>query len=761
MPRTHRSSKMISTKPAWVIALWIAILCASIPLANLASSRFGATGTVLRDSEAQRVAEILSDQFGSNDSDTTLVVGYSKSPTDDPQFLATYAVLVSELAALEGVVSLTRFDANLPIRLRSDPGAVENRTVTATIVQMGLGDVATLERIRAVTGRYSTPDTQFLVTGSTAVTRDFALRSEQDVKRGELAALPLIALVLVFAFGALTASAIPIVVGLVSITTTLAALWVLTHVFAISSFAQSVVTLLGLGAGIDYALLIVTRFREEIARGLDAHTAAAQATRTAGRAVMFSGLTVAIAMAGLLVPDLAFVRAMGVAGVLVILVTVLASVTLVPALLALLGHRVNLPRIGRRNRSSVSGQANPFWGRWADVVMAHPWRWTIMATAAILVIAAPAATMTLGYTGPFGLARNVESRRALELIRGLELGGTMDTFEVIVDLGKPGGYDAQARASLRKLDAALSEWNEVRLVVSPFIVARAFTEEGGGGGQTVTSNQARLNLSDVAAFTERFLSSDRRYVRMSVIPKNTVRSPEIAGWMDRIWLESAKAGFGARGERVLLGGAPVSSREFTDAITRAMPVAVGAVFIATFVLLGIAFRSIVLPLKSILMNTLTVAASYGVVTLVFQHGILAPLFGAGTDVGVTDSSLPLVMFAVTFGLSMDYEVFLLSRVQEAHLAGLGTREAMRVALERTASVITSAALIMLIVFAAFITGEVVANKVIGLGLSMAVLLDATIVRLVLVPAVMVLAGRWNWWLPGVLGRIVPRVRLEH
>jgi RND superfamily putative drug exporter len=204
----------------------------------------------------------------------------------------------------------------------------------------------------------------------------------------------------------------------------------------------------------------------------------------------------------------------------------------------------------------------------------------------------------------------------------------------------------------------------------------------------------------------------------------------------------------------------VGSREFTEALTSAMPAAIGTVFVATFVLLAVAFRSLVIPLKSIVMNTLSVGAAYGVITLVFQKGFLAGWIGVPTDVGYVDSSLPLMMFAVIFGLSMDYEIFLLSRIQEGHLAGSSTPQSVKAALSRTAGVITSAALIMILVFSAFVFGQVVANKTVGLGLAVAVFLDATLIRLMLVPAVMVLAGEWNWWLPGPLRRLMPKVRLE-
>ncbi|MER3484306.1 MAG: hypothetical protein C4332_15320, partial [Meiothermus sp.] len=356
--------------------------------------------------------------------------------------------------------------------------------------------------------------------------------------------------------------------------------------------------------------------------------------------------------------------------------------------------------------------------------------------------------MRLGYTGAFGLGQNVESRKGLERMRGLErrrgdatceqvpsnspcahasglerrrgdttceqvpsnspcahasgleLGGATDSFEILLDLGSE-GFTAGSRAKWRDLEAKLSAWPEIRLVISPFLAGRL---QGKGG------------FADLVSLTEQYVSKDRRYLRLTVIPKDALHAPDIAGWERRLRQEAINAGF----TNVRIGGAPVGSREFTDALLSAMPAAIGTVFVATFILLAIAFRSLVIPLKSIVMNTLSVGAAYGVITLVFQKGVLAGLIGAPTDVGYVDSSLPLMMFAVIFGLSMDYEIFLLTRIQEGHLAGLSTFDSVKGALERTAGVITSAALIMIIVFSAFIFGQVVANKTVGLGLAVAV-----------------------------------------
>ena len=731
-----RLAELVLRRPVWVLVVWALVLAVAVPVSSLTPERLTASATKIRGSEADLVAGLLEQRFGVQPIERTVLVSRSSVPTDDPRFLEPYGALIHKLERVDGVRRVTRFDAPSLLRLRNDALPA----VTATILETRREKPEpVVDAIRHVVNAVRVPDTEFFVTGSSAVTHDFIVHAEADTKQSELTALPLTGLVLVLAFGALVAAGVPLVVGVSSITISLALLYPLTHIMLVSSFAQSVITLLGLGAGIDYALLMVNRFREELAAGVEPRQAAANTVRTAGRSVAFSGLTVAIAMAALLVPDHTFVRSMGLGGIAVIVLTVLASVTAVPAALALLGHRVNSPR-RLAFKPTSSGRVSPFWGVWADRVMRHPWRSSLLVVAVLLALAWPATGMRFAYTGAFGLTSNIESRRGLDLIRPLELGGALDTFELILDLGRENAFDATARAQLRALDAALSNQPDVRLVVSPFLIARS---DFVGGG-----------LGDLAALSASSISRDRRYLHLSVIPKTPVHPTEIGTWADRLGAAANRAGF----QTALVGGAPIGAREFSDVLVGSLPFAVAVVFAATFVLLAIAFRSILIPLKSILVNALTVSSAYGIVTLVFQHGWLAGLFGVPTDTAAIDSTLPLLMFAVTFGLSMDYEIFLISRIQEAHLRGLDARAAVRSGVERTAGVITSAALIMLIVFAAFVRGDVVANKAIGLGLAVAVLLDATLVRLVLVPAVMVLAGRWNWWLPAPLQRLLPRIK---
>jgi putative drug exporter of the RND superfamily len=743
-------SRLNSRYPWLVLLLWLAIFAVAIPVASKAGGRFDVSGGGVPDSEWEFVTKLIDREFAQDSGESFLIVSDSNLEPQNPVFLESYNALVFRIKTLAGFKSITRFDtAGFPLKLT---GKVENRTVTVSLVSASFGHPALLEQIRSLAKKAKITYTDFYVTGSSAVNQDFARYTEADVRRGELTALPLTAVVLVFAFGALIAAGLPIVVGVFSITVTLACVYLATFFIPVSSLAQSVVTLFGLGAGIDYALLVVNRFREALETNPDPRAAAAEATRSAGRSVVFSGLTVAIAMLGLLVPNLALIRSMGIAGLLTITVTVLISISLLPAILALLGERINFPRA--LHRFSELARTGGFWGRWADRVMEHPIRWGLAATAFLALLAAPALGMRLGYSGAFGLAPGVESRKGLELIRPLSLAGSLDTFEVVLDLGTANAFNAEVRTKWRNLDASLSSWQDVQLVLSPFALVRLNATAQNSGSSNPSTVSALNSASDL---TKNSVSSSRRYLKMQVIPKQSIRTQDVGGWLDRIRSEAASAGFSS----VFIGGAPKSAFEITRAITGAIPLAVGLVFVATFFVLAVAFGSILIPLKSIALNSLSVAASYGVITMVFQNGFLASFFNAPSDVGAIDVTLPLVMFAVIFGLSMDYEIFLLTRVQEGHLAGLSTREAVRVALERTAGVITSAALIMVIVFAGFIPGSVVVNKTIGLGLSVAVALDATVVRLILVPAFMVLAGKWNWWLPTWLRRLLPKVKLEH
>ncbi|MFB9995492.1 MMPL family transporter [Deinococcus oregonensis] len=737
-------SLFVTRRPWLVLALWGLAVLLSVPFAARAPSALSANPGSLQNSDGRRVINILRDRFGEVDTNTVLLVTRSTPPLDTAQGRAAYDRFVQGLEGVQGVTRVLRQDAQTTLPTRAADGVL-----ALTVAQIPLEKEATetLKRVREYANKVeaSGPGLSIRITGGQAIADDFTAFAESDTKRSEFAALPLTALVLLLVFGALVATGLPLIVGVLSITVAMACLFGLTQVMEVSTFAQSIITLIGLGAGIDYALLMVNRFREELAADGDSQAAAARTVLTAGRSVAFSGVTVAIAMAGLILPPLAFVRSMGLGGVLAVLLTVLASLTALPAMLALLGERVNSPRI-LKFPWAQSSAASEGWTAFARRVTARPFLGVILSTTFLLLLALPALNMKTGYAGAWGLTPGVESRDALSDVRTLGAGGLLSQFEVVLENG--GRYGPADRDRFRAVVADLRALPGVQTVLSPFLTAADLARNEAGGGTDA--------IAAVTALTQRSFSTDRQLLRVTVIPDTALRADRIDAFESRI-----RRTLDASGYRYTLGGAPVGEREFSQAITGALPTVIVGVFTATFLLLMLAFRSLLIPLKSIVMNALTVAAAYGMVTLIVQDGFLASYLGIPQDVGVLDSSLPLLLFAVLFGLSMDYEIFLLSRVQEEVLRGHSNDEAVVLAVGRTARIITSAAIIMFIVFCAFIVGRVVANKSIGLGLAVAVLIDATLVRLVLVPAFLKIAGKWNWWLPRWLDRLLPQVRIEH
>lgn len=741
-------SRLVSRHPWAVLIVWIVAVLLSIPLAARAPSALTAkaAGTLV-DTESSRVTAILRDRFGEKDTNLALLVTHADPPLNTPEGKANYTKFIDGLKEVKGVTQVIEARNTGTLSTQS-----ADASLGLTLAQIPLNDGAT-EAVRAIRQYAQNTRSAALdirVTGGQAIADDFTEFAEKDTKRSEFVALPLIAAMLLLVFGALVATGLPLIVGVLSITVAMAGLYGLTHLMDVSTFAQSVITMLGLGAGIDYALLMVNRFREELRRtnegrmNGDSRAAAARTVLSAGRSVTFSGMTVAIAMAGLIIPNVTFVRSIGIGGVLVVLLTVLASITALPAMLALLGERVNSPRILKIGWAQSAG-ASASWTAFARRVTARPWIGFLASTLFLLLLSIPAWSMKVGYSGAWGIAPGVESRDALSDVRKLGAGGLLSQFEIILDL-EGQRYGPDDRAKFQQVVEELRALPDTRGVLSPFLTPDDL-------GSNTSSTDA---IGALSTLTRRSFSQDRTYLRVTVVPSDTLRADQISAHEERIRQVLNRSGY-----RYLLGGAPIGEKEWSHQITDALPTVVLAVFAGTFILLLIAFRSLLIPIKSIVTNAITVGAAAGIVTEIVQNGLLAAPLGIPSDVGIIDASLPVMLFAVMFGLSMDYEIFLLSRVQEEHLRGKSNDEAVVLAIGHTARIITSAAIIMFIVFSAFVFGRVIASKSIGLGLAVAVLLDATLVRLVLVPTFLKLAGRWNWWLPAWLDRLLPRVHLEH
>ncbi len=591
------------------------------------------------------------------------------------------------------------------------------------------------------------------VTGRAPLDLDVRTVVARDSAQGEKRLLPLTLIVLVLAFGALVAALLPLVVGILAIAISLAIIGVIARYTPMSVFVLNMTTMIGLGVGIDYSLLVVTRFREETARGLSRREAATRTLRTAGAAVITSGLTVVVGFAALLFTPLIETRSVGLGGLIVVGVAVLLSITLLPALLAIIGRDIDRPKwLARR----LAWYHSPrMWEKWARTLSRHPVRALVYGGAVIAILTLPLAWIKIGLPSRHWWPRGTEAGDGLAVLSRMGVSGFIQPTRVLVQL--PEGRSVVEATSLRGL-MTLSD----SLRADPRVrEVRSLVDVDPKGSLLTYSvlysdlDQARARYGD---FLDGYLSTDRRLALMDVILSDTTSLTSATDVVIRA-RQLAKAGLrGTRGMEITVGGYSASALDFQTDLLRRFPLLVVLILAATAVMLAIAFKSVLVPIKAIIMNTLSVGATFGLIVLVFQRGVGSWIFGLDGPTSAIFVAVPVLVFAVVFGLSMDYEVFLLSRIKEAFdRTGKNTAATME-GLSATASVITSAALIMILVFGIFAFARVLAMQLLGFGLAVAVLLDATVIRMVLVPAFMQAMGRWNWW-PGV--RRIPRKSAEH
>jgi len=586
-------------------------------------------------------------------------------------------------------------------------------------------------------GRY--PAAKLELTGEIPLNFDIRKASADDVRRGETLVIPATLALLLVAFGSIIAALIPLAVGQLAIATTLAITGFLAHRWHLSILVQNLATMLGLGLGIDYGLLMVSRFREAISTGLSANEASAIAARQAGRTLLISASAVGIGFLALLTVPISEIRSIGIAGFLVAGLSVLLTNTIVPAVLALLGRRIDMGRLpfapkldaDRAKRTGVR------WRKWGKGIVAHPWLALVLAGAPLLLLALQVRHLDTSVPEGDWLPQSAESVHALHTLQHMERGGVVESLRIIVEL--PKDSIAQTDAGWNALDGFTK-----RLASDPrsdYVISITTIAQGD-----------RAALTELSRATQRtFLSSDGRAALIQVLPRNSVSLREQVDWVRELRKTGAPALTGVPGATLLVGGIPALNADYETIVRSYFPLVTGLVVGGTFLALLCGFRSIFVAIKAIALNLFSVAAAFGALVLVFQDGHGSRFLGVPGGTGSIFPLVPIVTFAIVFGLSMDYEVFLVSRVLEARQGGLSEEEAIPEGMARTAGLITSAAAIMIVVFAAFTFGSFLVVKMIGFTLAVAVLIDATLVRIIIGPALLRLAGHWNWW-PGGLDR---------
>ena len=714
-------ARAAANHPWRTIGAWLLMLAAAIALmiTFLGSAlTSGATGTLTNNPESMQADQLLRERLGSaNATNGEIVVVQSSSLTVDDLAYRDYVEgLYGELTGLgDAVVS-----GGSHYYLAGDESLVsEDRHTTLIPLTFPQRLESEILQVHQVLDEAQGGEA-FVVTISGLDTLDAEIKevAESDLARGEAIGISVALIVLIIAFGAIAAAILPIVMAIVAIVLGLGATAVLGQSFDIPFVVLNVMTMMGLAVGIDYSLLVVSRYREERAKGIEKVDAIAATGGTAGRTVLVSGVTVALALAGLLIIPDSSNRAIGAGSLLVILAAVLSTMLLLPAFLSLLGDRVDALRIPFLQRRANKASTSRFWDRLTRTVMGRPVLSLVLATGILLAMASSIVDLNQGEVGIEALPDGLMSKQAYVVLQE-EFGFGQDLPAMVVIDGETESTAMQgALVSLEEEIAADAAFADTTLTTYPDDDLAILQIRMAGDATTGAATEAIERLRD------------------DYIPTAFADTPATA----------------------LVTGKSAQILDLNDVTNTYTPIVIAFVLGLSFLFLMVAFRSIVVPIKAILMNLLSVAAAYGLLVLVFQKGVGAELFGF-QQVDVIQTGLPLFVFAILFGLSMDYHVFLLSRIRERFLETGDNTEAVAFGLRSTGRLITSASLIMVAVFSGFTLGEMVPLQQLGFGLAVAVLVDATIVRCVLVPASMRLLGTWNWYLPSFLGWL-PEMRLE-
>jgi len=705
----------------WTVVLIVAVVVAATLLADGLTTEFAYSN----NPDSKRGDALLEERLrGPRRVNEVVIVQSAELVVDDPAFEAKVLELFGAITGLGtdviyGAVNYYMFP---------DPAMVaeDRHTTLIPLVMAGSFDEA-IDNVEQLTDLVAAADGRdgfkVLIAGEASISLESNKISEKDLIRGEGIGIPVALVILMFVFGALIAAVIPLLVAIFAIVIAIGLAALVGQVFQLSFMVTNMITMIGLAVGIDYTLLVVSRFREERRRGLPKFDAIGRAGATASRAVFFSGVTVVLALVGLLVVPTNIFQSLGAGAILVVIVSVLISLTLLPAVLGLLGDRIDslrLPYIGRKlSRTGGDESAGGFWNWVTRTVMGRPVVSVVLTAGVLVAMAIPAFDLNTGFNGVESMPEGTKAREAFLLLEDQFSFGVVSPLEIVVD----GDVNSDAvQGAIETLNAAME--GDERFIGKPVVQVN-----DAGDLALISITVAGEAAADVAEMAT-------RAVRDEYVPD----------------------AFGAVDARVYATGGPAFNVDFYDITNRFAPIVFAIVLGLSFVLLTLVFRSIVVPIKAIIMNLLSVGAAYGLLVLVFQKGYGADILGFQQS-DIIDAWIPLFLFSVLFGLSMDYHVFMLSRIRERFDQTGDNAASVAFGLRSTGGLITGAALIMVAVFGGFAMGDLVGFQQVGFGLAVAVFLDATIVRSVLVPASMRLLGDLNWYLPRGLSWL-PDFRVE-
>jgi RND superfamily putative drug exporter len=692
----------VSHRRATVLA-WLAVLVAALGVSTAVGSHY-TNNNSLKGTQSQRATDLLRREFPAQAGDTDqIVLHVDRGSVSDPAVRARIAPMLARVATLPHVTGVVSPYGSTGARQISDSRKIAFATVTFDERANALPKAA-VNKVISVAQSARTPGLDVELGGQ-------AIQQVQGVSLGPATAVGILAamIVLVITFGSVLAMGLPIITALLGLGTAFGLIILSSHVFSMPDVSDQLAAMIGLGVGIDYALFIVTRFREAVRSGVSVDGAVIEAMETAGRAVLFAGVTVIVALLGMLVLGVGFLAGLAISSAIAVALVMLATLTLLPSLLSKSGTRIT--------RRDTASPGPGLWQRWAELIRRRPWPAAVAGVAIMLAVAAPALSMRLGLSDAGNSPHSDTTRQAYDLLASGFGKGFNGPLLVVAQLPRPND-----RAALAQLDQTLKRTADVASVSPPRISASG----------TTAVDYVYPRSSPQAASTTNLVNSLRDKVL-----------PPVAH---------------ATGSTMLVGGATAIGIDFTHVLSTKLPLFIAIVVVLAALLLLVVFRSIVIPLQAAAMNLLSIGAALGATVAIFQDGFLGGVFGV--QPGPIEPWLPVMLFAIVFGLSMDYEVFLVSRIREEWDKRRDASEAVVAGMASTGRVITAAATIMICVFLSFVFGADRVIKLFGLSLATAVFLDAFVIRSLLLPSVLELLGRRTWTLPGWLGQRLPRLAIE-
>ncbi len=737
----YRLGKLVTRYRWFIVGFWFIAVVVALPFAPQASNVLQAGGFASPDAQSEQALALLANRLRLNINIVQVIFTSSRYSAYDPQFMQEAQQSLANVQGMPEVASIISFVDN-PRQISLDRHAAYVNIVLNTDPNSSPKLLPDLQR-----RLHPVPDLKTSIGGGPVFYQDIQTVSENDLRRAEELAFPFAVIALLLVFRSVVAAILPALVGGGAVLVSLALIFGLGHITELSIFVLNITTLFGLGLGVDYSLFMVSRFREELARGRSVEEAVAMTVATAGRAVAFSGFTVSIGLAGLIFFHINMLHSVGLGGVLVVLMAVFAALTLLPAALSIIGTRINafpvrFPKF--RKQTAIAGALvgaalteprHGFWYRLSHLVMRYPVR--IFIPVLLLLIALGSPFLGVRFSAPDAsiLPASVPSRAAFDLLNSRF--NVQDTTPILIALQTSG--DVLIPGNIQNL------YHYVQRIEDDPRVARV---------DSIVSADPRFTLAQYQAlYAHPQLVSDpylASFLKVSVAGNTTmIQVISKYGALDQRSLQlvqTIRNTVPGNGMKTLVDGETAANIDYVQSLYSDFPIAALIVAVTTYIVLLFFFRSVFLPLKAIVMNTLSILASYGMLVVIFQDGFLHQFLNF-TPLGFVEASSPILLFCALFGLSMDYEVFLLSRVQEAYWQTGDNTQAVALGLQRSGGIITSAAVIVVVVSASFATADMILVKALGLGMALAVALDATLVRGLLVPATMRLLGNWNWWLP--------------